>query len=56
MQGVIIIFNLSFMLLLTESHLISEKQGCKKDILVACDFGYIEIVFVQTTKLILFYI
>lgn len=56
MQGITVIFNLSLMLLLTESHLISEKQGSKKDILVACDFGYIKIVFVKATKIILFYI
>lgn len=50
-----IIFNLSFVLLLIEIDLIIEKQGYKRDTLVAYDSSCIEIVFVLVVEKIALY-
>lgn len=39
-----------------EINLILEKLGCKRDILVACDTGYVKIVFPLLTKVITLHI
>lgn len=40
-----IAFNLNLVLLPAEIDFISEKQGCKGDILRVCGTGYVKIVF-----------
>lgn len=52
----IILFYLSLLLLLVQINLILEKWGHKRDILIARDTGYIEIVFAFFTKLVALYI
>lgn len=52
----IIIFNLSFILLLVEVDLILEKQSYQRNAFVICGIDYIKIVLILSTKLIIFYI
>lgn len=49
----IIVFNLDLILLPTKSHPILEKRVCKKKILGACDIGYVEMIFVLLTKVVI---
>ena len=44
------------MLLLVKVNLILEKQGCKKDMLVACGSGHVMIFFTLFTKVVILYI
>lgn len=52
----IVVFYLSFVLLLVEVDLILEKQSCKVDVLMACDTNGIKMVFVLLTKVVALYI
>lgn len=45
-------FNLNFILLSAKVNLISEKQGCKKNALVAHGIGRFEIVFALSSKVV----
>lgn len=47
-----IVFNLSLVLLPIKVDPISEKQGCKRDALVARGISCVEIIFVLLTKVI----
>lgn len=49
-------FNLNFVLLLAEVDLVLEKQGCKRDILVAHGSGQIEKIFALITKVVTLYV
>lgn len=51
----IIVFNLSFILLLAKVDLIIEQQGCKENALVICSTGRIEMIFALLIKVITFY-
>ena len=51
----IVTFNLSFILLLVEADLISEKQSCEKDAFVVPSSGHIEIIFILLTEVIALY-
>lgn len=44
------------MLLPIEVDLIIKKQSRKKDVLVACSTGYMEIIFALLTKVVAFYL
>ena len=51
-----IIFNLNFVLLLVKVNPVLKKQNCKKDVLIACNSSYIQIVFILLIKVVAFYI
>ena len=51
-----ITFNLSFVLLLANINLISEKHGYKKDALMYYSFDYVNMVLALLTKIVTFYI
>lgn len=51
-----IIYNISLVLLLTKIDLILKKPGYRKQILVACDFSFFEIVIIPVIKVVIFYI
>lgn len=48
----IVVFNISFVLLLAKINLILKEQGRGKDILGACGTGYVKIVLALSTKII----
>lgn len=48
----IIVFNLSFVLLLAKVELISKEQGRKADALVVCSSGNIKIILALFTKIV----
>lgn len=50
-----VIFNLSFMLLPAEINPNLEKQSRKKDELIAYSSSHVKIVFILSTKIIIFY-
>lgn len=51
----LVLFNLSFVLLLTEIKPILEKQNYKKDAFIAYDTSYIKIIFTMLIKVIILY-
>ena len=51
-----VLLNLNLVLLSAEVNLILEEQNCKRDALVACGIGCIEIIFTMLTKVVTFYI
>lgn len=55
-ENSIIVFNLSFVLLLIEVDPIIEKQSCKKNTFRTNGIGIVKIVFVLLTKVVVLYI
>lgn len=51
----LILFHINLILLLVKVNLFSKKKNCKKGILMAFFIKYIEIVFIITNKIIIFY-
>lgn len=51
----IITFNLSFELLLAEVNSISKKQNCEKNALIVYNFGYVKMILILLTKIVILY-
>lgn len=51
-----VLLNLSFMLLPAKLDSISKKKIYKKDVLMACDTGFVEIIFTLLAEMITLYI
>lgn len=52
----IVVFNLSFVLLLAKVNFILEKQNCKKGTSIVYNTSYIKKIFILLIKVLVFYI
>lgn len=52
----IVVFNISFVLLLAKFDFILKKQGCKRDVLGTCSINYVKIIFALLIEIIELYI
>lgn len=55
-KGNFITLTLGYILLLVEINFILEKQSCKRNMLRLCNTGYVKIVFIILTEVIVLYI